>query len=256
MRLWLPWQRLKPPRRPTHDRPYYRMVGPQCAAGSVCHRLYRRGRPVVATHAADRRHSGPFGCAGDRADRIPGASTAGRRGSGHLSPDLGHADCAAIKGRAGVLVLRDLLCLRHLRGWRGPLLGAVPRAGIPQRRRSTFAGWSDARAWAGCDGRGLGLSIRAEGREPEPGRATVIARLGDALCHQRCRWRVGSRKCRRVCEAILDHRGSGADAGAWHHPVRDRRGSCGQQHGHRRAHGRAVGIRVHGAGARLSGRHR
>ena len=81
---------------------------------------------------------------------------AGRR-PGHLPDRHGPALRAQREGGAWLLLLRRVVRLRHLRGRHRPLLGAQPRARVPQRPPGPAARGRDARcsaptppAWAGA----------------------------------------------------------------------------------------------------------
>ena len=66
---------------------------------------------------------------------------------------------AALEGRARLLVLRRVVRLRDLRGRHRHLLGALARAGIPQRRGLAPARGRDADHRPGCHRRRLGLPV-------------------------------------------------------------------------------------------------
>ena len=107
-----------------------------------------------------RRHPRPLRRAGHRQDRVPGAGAPDRRGTGDLPAGDGPAERALCEDRARLLHVRHLLRLRHLRGRHRHVLGAQPRARIPQPGLRQLAGVGQARPRAGCDGRGLGLPVQ------------------------------------------------------------------------------------------------
>ena len=76
------------------------------------------------------------------------------------------AEMLKVPGRADgarLLVLRRVVRLRHLRGRHGSLLGALARAGVPERHQGQAPGERDADARPRRHRPRLGLPVRARG---------------------------------------------------------------------------------------------
>ena len=130
------------------------------------------------------------------------------------------------EGRARLLVLRLLVRLCHFRGRHRSLLGAQPRAGIPQRARAaSLPQGRDARARSGRDRRRLGVHVFAS--TPPTAASPNCARCRTGICDTNSPpWRRGrSRLRRRVREAIPGH--GGPDEAARLQPLDFR-----SEHGH------------------------
>ena len=112
-----------------------------------------------------------------------------------------HGDAGRAQGARGPRVLRFwlLVCLRHLRGRHGHLLGAHADAGVPLGRPGPAAAGRQDGAGARCDRAGLGLPVRAGGHvgPAQPGGPALVPGLDAALPPQvgagRGRGRVGRR---------------------------------------------------------------
>ena len=118
----------------------------------------------------------------------------------------------------GLFVLRRLVRLRHLRGRHRSLLGALARAGVPERHQGQAAGDRDADPGPRRDGTGLGLPVRAGGhdRHARPRAAARRAGLVSPLRAHRGARRVGGRERRRVREAVSGGHRSGEAARVRH----------------------------------------
>ena len=93
----------------------------------------RRRRCLGHQEHAHRRDPGPVRRAGHHHRELGRAEPDARRGPGHL-PDRDRAHLGAEReGRARLLVLRRVVRVRDLRGRHRPLLGAQPRARVPER---------------------------------------------------------------------------------------------------------------------------
>ena len=217
-----------------------------------------RGRRHVlgragAAHGAPRRHPGPRRRAGHRHRRVAGTQPGSGGGPDHVSDLLAAAGRAARLLRARAIGLRRVLRLRRLRGGHGSLLGAQPRAGIPERHTGPAARRRDGGARARRHGRGLGLPVRAGGSHgrPRPGAAADAPGLGAPLRPRqrtgRGRGRLGRRRRARVPGA------GGPDEAA---RLRDPGGRGDRRRariepGHRRAPARSRGPRVRDPRPRL-----
>ena len=175
------------------------------------------------------------------------SGAAGDRGSGHLSADDGDADRAEIESGARLFVLRRFVRLHHFRGWHRHLLGALARPRISERGGAQAAGRRDAHLGTGRDRRRLGLSICAAVQGQIAGRPALTAGLDHPLRHLQGRRRRRGRQRRRLRQAIQRRRRSEPAAGAGHPACESARCDPRQQHGCRRPHGGAVGIRIHRA---------
>jgi hypothetical protein len=171
----------------------------------------------------------------------------------------GDAERAALGRGARLLLLRRVLRLRHLRGRHRHLLGAQPRAGIPQRRRATPAG-RRARPTLGPDATGVGWVYQYAWSAPNRSLAELRS-LQDwysALRRRQGRQRRRGGERRRLrASSIRRGRRSRRTAALPRAPARCRaRGGARQQYGCRRTHGRAGRDRVHDPRPRLSQGHR
>ncbi len=77
-----------------------------------------------------------------------------RRGPGHLSDHRRDAEGARRAHGAGILVLRRVVRLHHLRGRHGPVLGPKPRPRVPERHQGAAPG--GRQPTLGPDATGLG----------------------------------------------------------------------------------------------------
>ena len=170
--------------------------------------------------------------------------------------DHGHADRAEVEGRARLLVLRRLVRLRDLRGRHRPLLGAQPRARIPQRGGAAPAGRRHAELGPGRDRRRLGLPVRDRRQGADPGGAALAPGLGGPLRRLAGRGRRRGRRRGRLRQAIQRRRRPQPPARAGHLARQAARGDPGQQRGCGRSNGRALRVRVHGPRSRLPEEHR
>ena len=103
-----------------------------------------------------RRDPGSLRRAGDHRHRVPGPEPAGGRRSGHLPARQRHARRARLDRRARLQHVRAVVRLRALRGRHRHLLGAQPRARVPELRARPPAGGRRAEARPRRDRRRLG----------------------------------------------------------------------------------------------------
>ena len=192
---------------PSSDRASHRVVRAESAAGVLRRGLCGRGGRLCARTSAARRYSGSLGYAGDRLYRVSRTGAAGRRGSGHLSADHGHADRAALKVVRGFsffgvsfvyVIFEDGTDIYWARSPRARISSIAPAARLP-------AG-VDADARTRCDRRRLGLSICRDVEGSEPGRTARDAGLVRALRARQGGGRRRGRQRRRLCQAIPGHR--------------------------------------------------
>ena len=189
--------------------------------------------------------------AGDCLDGVDGAESRPHRGSDHLS-DRDRADFdAARQGRSRIHRLRDLLRLRHLSGRHRHVLGAQPRRRVPAGHPRATAGRRQSGDWAGRDRRGLGVRVRAGGRNrpAQPGRPARLSGLAPALLAGVGAGRRRGGQHRRVREAVPGEHRSEQARGL--QPRREGR-HPGDQDEQQRRRGASVGVlgtRVHGPGA-------
>ena len=222
-------------------------VAGQCPAGG--------GRYPGAVAHPGRCTARSLRCPGDCLHRVPGAGAAGGGGSGDLSADLGTVVGAEGAGGARLLVLRCLVCLCDLRGWYRPLLGAQPGTGVPEWPRQPVAGRCQPDTGAGCHRHRLGLSVCTARQGSDARQPAFVAGLGVALSaggDTRCR-RGG--QCRWLRAPVSGGAGSAQIAGLRLVTIDGDGGHPRQQSGGRRSGHRAGGVRIHGAGPRLSARH-
>ena len=121
------------------------------------------------------------------------------------------------------------------------------------------AGRCRAQPRSRCDRRRVGLPVRRPWRPEEPRRAAHHSGLVRPLRHRQGGGRGRGRERRRLRQAIQRRDRSPPAAGARHSAVEDPRRLAHQQHGCRRANGRARRNGIRGARARLHqepGRHR
>ena len=165
------------------------MVGTQPVPRPVCHLVCHR-RWCCGGHAhAPGCTPRPLRRPGYRLHRVSRPGAAGGRGPGHLSADDIDAVGAEIQSGSWLLVLRRFVCLHHLRGRHGHLLGALARSRVSQ-----FRGWSHAQRChaanrPGCDWRWLGLSICCPGQGQDAGRTAHAPGLVSALSTDQGAWR-------------------------------------------------------------------
>ncbi len=179
------------------------------------------------------------------------AGAADHRGPGHLPDHDQDAFGAQSHGGAGLFVLRLLVRLCDLPGRHRPVLGAQPRAGIPQPDQRPVAPGRQPDARAGRDRRGLGLHVFHQLHQPQPAGTALVPGLVSEIPVERRPGRRGGRLGRRLRQAVPGDRGPGETArlqpaavpGQDGHPAQHRRG--------RRALHRNGGDRVHPAGQRL-----
>ena len=145
----------------------------------------------------------------------------------------------------GLLLLRLLLRLRHLRGRHRPVLGAEPRARVPQLRVRPAARGRHAHARARRLGRRLGVHVRALVRPPRPQRAPLDPGLvPEVRARERAR-RVRGREHRRLRASVSGH-GRSDEAPSLRHPdLTSAASDPGEQRGRRRPRARGRGEGVH-----------
>ena len=100
------------------------------------------------------------------------------------------------QGRARLLVFRRLVRLRDLRGRHRHLLGALPRAGVPELRSRPPAARRDAAARPGRHRRRLGLPVRRA--RQRTGRWPNCARSRTGTCATSSPRRTASPRSRRI----------------------------------------------------------
>ena len=158
-----------------------------------------------------------------------------------------------VRAVRGLLGLRLLVRLCHLRGRHRHLLGAIAHPGVPGGGPAAPARRGEDRARSGRDRLGLGLPVRAgrHDRHPQPGRAALLPGLVSALLPQvgagRCRGGAG----RRLRQAVPGEPRSQPPAGLRHPGQAGGRGRARQQRRDRRPADRIRRHRVHGARPRL-----
>lgn len=199
--------------RPHHDQGHHRIFTQEPLP-----RYHGHSRPdywrhlLPASHPA-RRHPRPVGHPGHHLHRVAGAGTADRAGSNHLSAHDQDAVGAEVQGGARLFVLRILIRLRYLRRRHRSVLGAQPRARIPQRHLRRTAQGRDAPPRPRCHRRRLGLHVCAQLGEARPRRAALHAGLVPALPAFERRGRGRGRLGRRLRETIPNLGRSRAPAG-------------------------------------------
>ena len=128
------------------DRPSHSLVGRQSIAGAArCLRARCVGLVGLVARAVGRA-ARPVRRAGDRPHAVSGTGAADRRGPGHLSADDDHAVGAGREDRPRLSrssVTRSSTCCSTTDG---PVLGALPRARIPQSGADAPAGAAQSRA--------------------------------------------------------------------------------------------------------------
>ena len=131
---------------------------------------------------ADRRDSGPFGHPGHRVLAL-GPLARHHRRPGHLPDHDGPARRAQGKSDPRLFGLRVFIRLHHLRRRHRYLLGAQPRARIPEQSHSFAAARREDGDRAGRHRCRLGVSVRAGGRKraAQPGRPALFSGLEPAL---------------------------------------------------------------------------
>ena len=106
-----------------------------------------------------------------------------------------------VKDVRGFQRFRVLVRVHHFRGGHGHLLGALADAGVPLEDTAAAAEGRADGTRAGCDGRGLGVSVCAGGRRrQQPGRAAQRCRTGSCAitcrpCREWRKWRRWAGSC-------------------------------------------------------------
>ncbi len=175
------------------------------------------------------------------------------RGPGHVSDRDGASRSAEGEDDPGLLGLRLLVRLRHLRGRHRHLLGALARPRVPVEDPVAPPRRGEDRARARRDERRLDLPVRARRREREERdrRDPLVSGLVPEVRGAIGAGRRGGRERGRLPEAVP------GDAGPEHArgvrpAARVRRGGDPQeQQRDRRAPHRVLGARIHGPGPRL-----
>ena len=187
----------------------------QPAAGAAGHRGGGGLRRLHAPAHPAGRHPRPLRHAGDRLLAL-GPQPRHPRGPGHLPDRHRAAGRAQGEGDPRLLRLRLQLRLRHLRGRHRPLLGAHPRARVPEQdpaaaaRRACRPSWGRTPpAWAGCTSTRW-WTTRAQHSSP----SCAPSRTG--TCATRCspcpawpRWPPSAASCSSTRSRSIP-RGSGA----------------------------------------------
>ena len=152
-----------PARRRPRGRPmiaaHHRALGPQPAPRAAADRDPRRARRLGRLQHPPRRDSRPVRRAGDRRHRLPRART--RRWSTTRSPTRSTSAMLAVPGstvRARLQHVRAVVRLRAVRRRHRHLLGAQPRARVPELRPRPPARGRRAEARPGRDRRRLGAT--------------------------------------------------------------------------------------------------
>ena len=191
------------------------------------------GIHALAEHSA-RRHPRPVRHAGHHLHRVAGAGAAAGAGPGHLPDHDQDAVGAPGQGRARLLVLRLLVRLCHLRGRHRSVLGAQPRARVPERAVREPAGRRDAEPGARRHGGRLGVHVHAQLAEARPCPAALDPGLVSQVPALERAGRCGGGLGGRLRQAVPDHRGSGPAARLRALPEHHRLGGQAQQRRGRR----------------------
>ena len=237
-----------------NDRPPDPLVGRQPLPGPARYRDADGLGPVGAAHDAGRRAARSVRCAGHHPHQLPGPGAADCREPGHLPAGHDHDVGARGQDRARLLFLRRFLCLRAVRGWHRPVLGALAGAGVPEPGAGPAAGHRQGGARARRHGGRLDLSVRA-GRPQRQERSFPAARAAGLVPEVRAEKPAGCRRGglgRRHGQAVPGRARPVEAGGSRHHADGGARGLAARQPGDRRLGAGAGRRRVHGARQRLS----
>ena len=233
-----------------NDRPNHRALGAEPVPGVPVRGGRVAGGLVVDEAHPAGRHSRPERYPGDRLLAL-GPQPGHHGGPGHLPDRERHAGRAEGERRARLFRFRVLVRLHHFRRGHRHLLGALADAGVSLEDSAAAAEGREDGTRAGCDGRGLGVSVRAGGAGEQPRRAAQRAGLVPALSPAVRAGRGGSRAAGRVRAAVSGERGSQPAGGVRRADCESGGGGAQRQQRCGRTPGGVYGARVHGARARL-----
>ena len=215
----------------------------------------------IAPARAARCHPGSVRRAGHRLHGVDGAEPGSGRGSDHLSDFDRVAFRTEGQLRARDLDVRNVVRQRDLRGRHRHLLGAEPRARIPERRHRQASQGRGVDPGPRRHGRGLGVRVRARGqdRQARPAAAALDPGLERSLrAAQRSRRRRSGQR-RRLRQAVPGERRSEQARGAQREHGGGHAGRDPLERRRRRARARDRGARARDSGSRIRagpGRHR